>query len=57
MYAALQEAGLSIPFPQHEVRIHPTALPGVQLVAFYLILATMFYLIPPETAGTIGRSP
>ena len=57
VYAALQEAGLSIPFPQHEVRIHPTALPGVQLVAFYLILATMFYLIPPETAGTIGRSP
>ena len=30
---------------------------GVQLVAFYLILATVFYLIPPETARTIGRSP
>jgi Ca2+:H+ antiporter len=30
---------------------------GVQLVAFYLILATVFYLIPPETTGTIGRSP
>jgi potassium-dependent mechanosensitive channel len=27
VYAALQEAGFSIPFPQHEVRIHPTALP------------------------------
>jgi Ca2+:H+ antiporter len=30
---------------------------GVQLVAFYLILATTFYLIPPEAARTIGRSP
>ncbi len=28
---------------------------GVQLVAFYLILATMFYLIPAETVP--GRSP
>ena len=27
VYTALQEAGFSIPFPQHEVRIHPTALP------------------------------
>jgi potassium-dependent mechanosensitive channel len=27
VYAALQEAGFSIPFPQHEVRIHPPALP------------------------------
>jgi small-conductance mechanosensitive channel len=25
VYAALGEAGLSIPFPQHEIRIHPTA--------------------------------
>jgi Ca2+:H+ antiporter len=30
---------------------------GVQLVAFYLILATMFYLIPAETAPALGRSP
>jgi potassium-dependent mechanosensitive channel len=27
VYAALQEAGFSIPFPQQEVRIHPAALP------------------------------
>jgi Ca2+:H+ antiporter len=27
---------------------------GVQLVAFYLILAAMFYLIPAETAATLG---
>jgi small-conductance mechanosensitive channel len=27
VYAALQEAGFSIPFPQQEVRIHPPALP------------------------------
>ena len=30
---------------------------GVQLLAFYLILATTFYLIPPEAARKIGRSP
>jgi Ca2+:H+ antiporter len=30
---------------------------GVQLVAFYVILATMFYLIPPETAPPVGRAP
>ena len=30
---------------------------GVQLVAFYLILAAMFYLIPAETAATLGTSP
>ena len=30
---------------------------GVQLVAFYLILASMFYLIPAETAPALGRSP
>jgi hypothetical protein len=30
---------------------------GVQLVAFYLILATTFYLIPLETVSTFGRSP
>ena len=30
---------------------------GVQLVAFYLILATMFYLIPAETAPTLARFP
>jgi Ca2+:H+ antiporter len=29
---------------------------GVQLVAFYLILATMFYLIPAETARTLALS-
>jgi Ca2+:H+ antiporter len=28
---------------------------GVQLVAFYLILATMFYLVPAETAPTLAR--
>jgi len=27
VYAALGEAGFSIPFPQHEIRIHPTAPP------------------------------
>jgi small-conductance mechanosensitive channel len=27
VYAALRDAGLSIPFPQQEVRIHPAALP------------------------------
>jgi small-conductance mechanosensitive channel len=27
VYAALQEAGFSIPFPQQEIRIHATALP------------------------------
>jgi small-conductance mechanosensitive channel len=27
VYAALKEAGFSIPFPQQEVRIHPSALP------------------------------
>lgn len=27
---------------------------GVQLLAFYLILAAMFYLIPAETAATLG---
>jgi potassium efflux system protein len=27
VYAALREAGFSIPFPQQEVRIHPAALP------------------------------
>ncbi|HKE92426.1 MAG TPA: mechanosensitive ion channel domain-containing protein [Gemmatimonadales bacterium] len=27
VYAALQEAGFSIPFPQQEIRIHPRALP------------------------------
>jgi Ca2+:H+ antiporter len=30
---------------------------GVQLVAFYLILAAMFYLIPAESAPALGRSP
>lgn len=30
---------------------------GVQLVAFYLILAAMFYLIPAETAAVLGASP
>ena len=30
---------------------------GVQLVAFYLVLATTFYLIPPVSAGRFGRSP
>jgi Ca2+:H+ antiporter len=30
---------------------------GVQLVAFYLILATMFYLIPSETAPALVRYP
>ena len=30
VYAALQEAGFSIPFPQQEVRIHPTALPPLE---------------------------
>src|SRR5262245_815588 len=28
---------------------------GVQLVAFYLILATMFYLVPAETVPTLAR--
>ena len=28
---------------------------GVQLVAFYLILAAMFYLVPAETAPTLAR--
>ena len=27
VYAALRDAGLPIPFPQHEVRIHPATLP------------------------------
>jgi Ca2+:H+ antiporter len=30
---------------------------GVQLVAFYLILAAMFYLIPAETSRTLARLP
>jgi Ca2+:H+ antiporter len=30
---------------------------GVQLVAFYLILATMFYLIPAETSRTLALAP
>jgi len=30
---------------------------GVQLVAFYLILAAMFYLIPAETSRTLARWP
>jgi Ca2+:H+ antiporter len=30
---------------------------GVLLIAFYLILATMFYLIPPEIATAGGRPP
>ena len=30
VYAALQEAGFSIPFPQQEVRIHPAALPPLE---------------------------
>jgi len=30
---------------------------GVQLVAFYLILATMFYLVPVESVRTLGRAP
>jgi Ca2+:H+ antiporter len=28
---------------------------GVQLIAFYLILAAMFYLVPAETAPTLAR--
>jgi small-conductance mechanosensitive channel len=28
VYTALQEAGFSIPFPQHEIRIHPPAQPA-----------------------------
>jgi potassium-dependent mechanosensitive channel len=30
VYAALREAGFSIPFPQQEVRIHPAALPPLE---------------------------
>lgn len=30
---------------------------GVQLVAFYIILATLFYLMPTESAPAFGRSP
>jgi Ca2+:H+ antiporter len=30
---------------------------GVQLIAFYLILAAMFYLIPAETSRTLARLP
>jgi Ca2+:H+ antiporter len=30
---------------------------GVQLVAFYLILATTFYLVPVESIRTLGRAP
>ena len=30
---------------------------GVQLVAFYLILAVMFYLIPAEIGPIPGSSP
>jgi Ca2+/H+ antiporter len=30
---------------------------SAQLVAFYLILATMFYLIPPGSAPGAGHSP
>ena len=30
---------------------------GVQLIAFYLILAAMFYLMPAGTAATLGTSP
>ena len=28
---------------------------GVQLIAFYLILATMFYLVPAETTPTLAQ--
>jgi Ca2+:H+ antiporter len=30
---------------------------GVQLVAFYVILAAMFYLIPPDAVPSLRRSP
>jgi Ca2+:H+ antiporter len=30
---------------------------GVQLVAFYLILATTFYLVPAESVRALGRAP